>query len=244
MALNSGDVLVYDGTNWVNSNYSRVTLAQAPAANDDYGLLNLGSGGFAGGGTNFAGHASGTFLAVNAASGYAGDWANFQLAGVSRFQVSNAGLTTCTYRDAGTSNTGYPLQLRHTTSASGGSIALGYGVGIQFMGQDSGGSNPEIGSIQCLESVPTAGSTFSTYMSFYVVMNNAASEVLRLRSTGTAPGQLSCRGDFQHIGNALGFYSAATVAQQTVTGSRGGNAALANLLTALNTLGLIVNSTT
>lgn len=49
-----------------------------------------------------------------------------------------------------------------------------------------------------------------------------------------------------HAGAAvqLAFHGATPVAQQTVTGSRGGNAALASLLTALDTLGLIVDSTT
>lgn len=42
-------------------------------------------------------------------------------------------------------------------------------------------------------------------------------------------------------GNKLGFHGATSVAQQTVTGSRGGNAALADLLTKLATLGLIVD---
>lgn len=41
--------------------------------------------------------------------------------------------------------------------------------------------------------------------------------------------------------NQLGFHGAAPVSQQTVTGSRGGNAALASLLTKLATLGLIVD---
>jgi hypothetical protein len=44
-------------------------------------------------------------------------------------------------------------------------------------------------------------------------------------------------------GNKLGFHGALSVAQQTVTGSRGGNAALASLLTKLATLGLIVDGT-
>lgn len=39
------------------------------------------------------------------------------------------------------------------------------------------------------------------------------------------------------------FYEKAPIAKPTVTGSRGANAALANLLTALADLGLIVNST-
>ena len=45
-------------------------------------------------------------------------------------------------------------------------------------------------------------------------------------------------------GNKLGFHGATSVAQQTVTGSRGGNTALGSLLTALDTLGLIDDQTT
>lgn len=40
----------------------------------------------------------------------------------------------------------------------------------------------------------------------------------------------------------IGFYNSSPVVQQTVTGSRGGNAALAGLLSALAALGLIVDS--
>ena len=43
-------------------------------------------------------------------------------------------------------------------------------------------------------------------------------------------------------GNGLGFHAATPVAKQTVTGSRGSNAALASLLTALATYGLITDS--
>lgn len=42
----------------------------------------------------------------------------------------------------------------------------------------------------------------------------------------------------------LGFYGAAATGKPTVTGSRGGNAALASLLTGLSNLGLITDSTT
>lgn len=44
--------------------------------------------------------------------------------------------------------------------------------------------------------------------------------------------------------NNLGFYAATPAAKQAVTGSRGGNAALASLLTALATIGLITDSST
>ncbi|WP_268983155.1 collagen-like protein [Streptomyces musisoli] len=49
---------------------------------------------------------------------------------------------------------------------------------------------------------------------------------------------------FRHLGTTLGFYGAAAVAKPTVTGSRGGNAALGSLISALATLGLITDSTT
>lgn len=44
--------------------------------------------------------------------------------------------------------------------------------------------------------------------------------------------------------NFMSFFTNPVVAQPTVTGSRGGNAALASLLTALNALGLIIDSST
>jgi hypothetical protein len=44
--------------------------------------------------------------------------------------------------------------------------------------------------------------------------------------------------------NAVGFHGTTPVAQQTITGSRGSNAALADLLTKLAAKGLVVDSTT
>lgn len=51
---------------------------------------------------------------------------------------------------------------------------------------------------------------------------------------------------WQDVGGAaaLGFYGTSPVIKQAATGSRGGNAALASLLTALATIGLITDSTT
>ncbi|MFD8279713.1 hypothetical protein ACFV47_11015 [Streptomyces solisilvae] len=49
---------------------------------------------------------------------------------------------------------------------------------------------------------------------------------------------------FRHLGSTLGFYGATAASKPTVSGSRGGNAALASLLTALSTLGLVTDSTT
>lgn len=59
---------------------------------------------------------------------------------------------------------------------------------------------------------------------------------------GTGPGGTNIT--YGRSTSTMGFFGASTVAQPNVTGSRGGNVALANLLTALNNLGLITNSTT
>jgi hypothetical protein len=48
--------------------------------------------------------------------------------------------------------------------------------------------------------------------------------------------------DLRHLGTGLGFYGAAAGTKPAVTGSRGGNAALASLLSALATLGLLTDS--
>ncbi|MEU5111721.1 hypothetical protein AB0G64_09495 [Streptomyces longwoodensis] len=49
---------------------------------------------------------------------------------------------------------------------------------------------------------------------------------------------------FRHLGSTAGFFGAAAAAKPTVTGAKGGNAALASLISALATLGLITDSTT
>jgi hypothetical protein len=51
-------------------------------------------------------------------------------------------------------------------------------------------------------------------------------------------------GNLDHDGGGVGFYGTVPVARQAVAGSRGGNAALASLLTALAAVGLITNNST
>lgn len=45
-------------------------------------------------------------------------------------------------------------------------------------------------------------------------------------------------------GTGIGFFAHSTVGQQTVTGSRGGNAAVASLITAIAATGLVIDGTT
>ncbi len=75
--------------------------SSAPAATNHNALLELGPGGYSSGGApNFVGNASGTVLAINTAATPSYDLANFQIAGVAKFTINNAGqlsaLTTAT----------------------------------------------------------------------------------------------------------------------------------------------------
>jgi hypothetical protein len=51
-------------------------------------------------------------------------------------------------------------------------------------------------------------------------------------------------GNLEHVGTGWGMFGTAQQSKQTVTGSRGGNAALASFLTAMHTYGAITDSTT
>ncbi len=66
----------------------KVTIPTAPVASANYGTLNIGSGAFDGSTTGkFVGSASGTSLAINEVSGYAGNLADLQIAGVQQMTV-------------------------------------------------------------------------------------------------------------------------------------------------------------
>jgi hypothetical protein len=64
------------------------------------------------------------------------------------------------------------------------------------------------------------------------------SNTATLRCTGT----FIAATQFRHLGTTLGFFNTAATTKATVTGSRGSNAALASLLTALANYGLITDS--
>ncbi|MFE5895845.1 hypothetical protein ACFQ67_00190 [Streptomyces sp. NPDC056488] len=60
----------------------------------------------------------------------------------------------------------------------------------------------------------------------------------------TASGSLIVTSALRHLGTTAGFYGATATTKPSVTGSRGGNAALGSLVSALATLGLITDNTT
>lgn len=60
----------------------------------------------------------------------------------------------------------------------------------------------------------------------------------------TVSDDLTVGGDINHDGSLIGFFGSAPSSKETITGSRGGNAALADLLSALANYGMVTDSTT
>jgi hypothetical protein len=117
------------------------------------------------------------------------------------------------------------LRVRNATAAAG---ANGSGVVQDFLlKSDTTSSRSAARLAATWVSATDASRTARLVLSVY---DTTAREALRAEATGTAV--------------ALGFYGATAQAKQTITGSRGANAALASLITALANLGLLTDSTT
>jgi hypothetical protein len=80
------------------------------------------------------------------------------------------------------------------------------------------------------------------YVCFKTSPGTYAWALLMVSGADTLVNSLEIDADLNHDGTNVGFYGSAPASKQVVTGSRGGNAALASLLTALSTIGLITNS--
>jgi hypothetical protein len=74
-------------------------------------------------------------------------------------------------------------------------------------------------------------------------LGNAVSDQIHIPGTLLVVDDAEFRADLIHKGTFLGLFNKAPTTKQTVTGSRGGNAALQNLCIALDNYGLIVNNT-
>lgn len=130
-------------------------------------------------------------------------------------------------------------------------------AGWQTVGTFQGGGNLDA-SGTLIEFGPSTGSAGSgrLYAGRWLTGNrgmrlvartsgNVEKSYLHLNAEGDSF-QLASSGGVKVEGNAtgIGFFAATPVAKPAVTGSRGGNAAVAALLTALASLGLITDSTT
>jgi hypothetical protein len=110
---------------------------------------------------------------------------------------------------------------------STGAVADGFGGSLRLRLESTTTNDRDAGAINW--SWPTAAdASRKGRLALFAFDATTAREGLRIESDGSSP--------------LLGFYGVGAVARPTVTGSRGGNAALASLLTALANQGLITNS--
>lgn len=106
------------------------------------------------------------------------------------------------------------------------------------------------GTVSTSNTTPGLASDAASFKLFIRCGTTPTTDVIRVvDSSGANQFQLTAAfqtqvQNFLHQGANLGFYNHATNTKQTVTGSRAGNAALASLLTALNSIGLILDSST
>ncbi len=92
----------------------------------------------------------------------------------------------------------------------------------------------------------TAGVTPGTVAAGKAIVTNGSNQINGFVTTGgsTVGGTLTLSGNLDHDGSNWGMFGTAPATQQVVSGARGGNAALASLITALAAYGIIVDTTT
>lgn len=139
--------------------------------------------------------------------------------------VSASAQSTYTVSDASTAGVATAIIARHNSS---GTPAANFGTGFQIQGQSDTTTNRAMSAIEATWVVATDASRTARVRLY--AYDTAARECLRAEASGAAA--------------MLGFLGASASVRTAVTGSRGGNAALAALLTELATKGLITDSTT
>lgn len=236
-----------------NSFTNRNNFTKTPDASANYGVVNIGTLGFAGGGgTAFAGNANGQFLAGNIDLAFTGLYAELQANGLSVWRLFPTGILLQTAYDTANTGISYPYAIRHgiSTAATGGSIGIGSGIGLEVE-SSTDGTFINIGAVACQTTAVGSGSQ-SSKMLLQVRQAGALVTPFTIdNATITYADPMSLVAGSTtglKIGTAtsqkLGFFNSTPVVKPTATGSRSANAALASLLTALANLGLVVDSTT
>lgn len=139
------------------------------------------------------------------------------------FILSDLGEISAAMNSADTNSVRYNV-LQHNTS---GSVAAGLGTGLEFQAESSTTNNQSLIRLRgewvvATHASRTARGTLSAF-------DTAERTCFQWEASGSAA--------------MLGFFGTAPIVKPAPTGSRGGNAALASLLTALANLGLITDST-
>jgi hypothetical protein len=137
-----------------------------------------------------------------------------------------ASLLSVTVEDATTNASTRMISLTHNST---GTPAAGFGASIRFGLETTTTADQLAAEIVAQWATATHASRKGALV-FQAIDSAGAREGLRIEASGSAA--------------LVSIYGGTPVARQTVTGSRGGNAALASLLTALDALGAITNSTT
>ncbi len=141
-------------------------ILSATPADADYGKLSIGTNAASFDGTstgNFEGSASGTELAINATSGFAGNLVDAQVAGTSVFSVSSAGAAVFASTINGATLSGGTMSggSLSATAVNGLSVASGTISSPTISGTVSGSGSPTITGFGTINGASLSGGTLS-----------------------------------------------------------------------------------
>lgn len=129
-------------------------------------------------------------------------------------------------------NSADPIQFRNFSAGAEFLVDNTAGGPIKLEGPNITGGIQIIGGGGSLQIDSSSGA---------VTLTGSPSDIVNSKMTGSMEVACNCQFD---AGLKLGFFGATPILQETVTGSRGGNVALGDLLAKLATIGLIIDSTT
>jgi len=165
-------------------------------------------------------------------------------------------ITAIAYTEGGRSAFGFNSRVRAKSPSDAGSAYGGYIlVQASHVGPNTGLLLGAFGSSSSNHALEILLGDVRFWQSQKIVINPNDSDavefetytggvvVARIDST-TGAEALVAEKELHHKGDKAGFYNATPTTKPTVTGSKGGNAALASLISALAQLGLITDSTT
>ncbi len=125
-----------------SSPVTRLQVGTVPTATANYPLFALGTAPFDGTTAGFySGHGNGTFIGVNAASGYAGDFVNLQINGATKYKIDNSGNITT---GGATSSTGNISTSGNITTTGTGTITAS---GALMASSGAASTSPTTGSL-------------------------------------------------------------------------------------------------